>query len=262
MGSRKNLRCSYCGSPSLRRSRTRTWERPLRLILLRPYRCRDCEHRCYASPWLNRAKVNDQSCSRPDTKASANSQGSGSQRTGRWIGKLGYVGLAACLVIGGMVAVAFGNKFRDWRSFDEIRSSFFSRPNQARNEGPPTKPSDAPAEMGSSIATTEQGPPSSHDDRVSRSSSAQAVRAVRPKLPANMQSKVTTDNIVRIQVSIDRSGRVISATPVSTEGPMATSLASYALESARRWRFRPARNNGRPVGSQRVLEFLFRPSDT
>jgi hypothetical protein len=265
LGSGKNHRCSRCGSSILRRSRTRFWERPFRLIFLRPYRCRDCEHRCYASIWLDLA-YHESRTSPERESSSAVSDASGK---GLWTRRRTWIlasGLATCLVIGGIASLKFGNKLPRWLSVDEIRSSLFPRPNQNPTRNPKqsvlSKPPDVPATAGTSIANSEPSHPTARRDDVNDSSEPKAIRAVRPKLPAKVQSKVTSDNIVKVRVRIDRSGRVVGATAVSTEGPMARSLAGYALASARRWRFQPARNNGKPVGSQSVLEFLFRPSDT
>jgi len=44
----RTRRCPYCNSAELRRSRTRTFERLLRLARIRPYRCDDCYARFYA----------------------------------------------------------------------------------------------------------------------------------------------------------------------------------------------------------------------
>ena len=263
MGSGANPRCNKCGSSFLRRSRTRLWERPLRLIFLRPYRCRDCEHRRYASIWLDRAHESRTLPQREFSSAVSHASAKRLWTRGRtWI----MCGLATCVVIGGIAALELGNKLPRWLSVDEIRSSLFPRPNQNPTRNPSqsllSKPPDAPARAGPSIASSEQDPVTPHHDDIDVSTAPKAIRAVRPKLPANVQSKVTSDNIVKIRVRIDRSGRVISATAVSTEGPMARSLAGYALASARLWRFQPARNNGKPVGSQTVLEFLFRPVAT
>ena len=45
------VNCPECGSSFLRWSRRSIWERPLRLLFLRPYRCRSCRHRAYVFTW-------------------------------------------------------------------------------------------------------------------------------------------------------------------------------------------------------------------
>ena len=47
----KNVNCPKCGTSFLRWSRRSIWERPLRLLFLRPYRCRSCRHRAYIFTW-------------------------------------------------------------------------------------------------------------------------------------------------------------------------------------------------------------------
>src|ERR1700730_8553116 len=47
----KIVNCPECGSPLLRWSRRSIWERPLRLLFLRPYRCRSCRSRAYTFTW-------------------------------------------------------------------------------------------------------------------------------------------------------------------------------------------------------------------
>jgi DNA-directed RNA polymerase subunit RPC12/RpoP len=44
----RTRRCPYCNSAELRRSRTRSLERLLRLARIRPYRCDACDARFYA----------------------------------------------------------------------------------------------------------------------------------------------------------------------------------------------------------------------
>jgi hypothetical protein len=47
----------------------------------------------------------------------------------------------------------------------------------------------------------------------------------------------------------------------SQKGPVAESLARYAVTAALGWRFRAATQNGRPVRSEKTIEFLFRPNN-
>ncbi|HLG94862.1 MAG TPA: TonB family protein [Bryobacteraceae bacterium] len=72
---------------------------------------------------------------------------------------------------------------------------------------------------------------------------------------------MSSDNVVNVEVEIDALGKVTGAQVVSTSGPMAASLAPLAVQAAKSWRFRPARQDGKPVRSNKVLQFLFRPSD-
>jgi TonB family protein len=185
-----------------------------------------------------------------------------------------YLLLTFCL-IGGIAGLKFGTKLPNWRTWSDVR-----RAKEIQNELRPSeinafKPA-LVASIGKSSDATERSsppnidpsPPNNERGRLTSlqedkgvSSAALAIRAERPKLPPSVQSTITSDNIVDVRVQIDNSGTVTSATAVSAKGPVANSLADYALEAARRWRFRPARDGGQPVESDRVLEFLFRPSD-
>ena len=277
MGAHKNARCSKCGSSLVRWSRTRIWERPIRLIQVRPFRCNGCGRRFYASISYGQATVQDQAASpsKREFSSEVSSASAGGLRiaSGKWI--LVY-GLLACCFIGAIASLRFGTKLPHWPARGD-KSSLVNRASEAQNESVPSKIStfkpamahpssksvDTAATARSSVRNIEpRGHYSARQEGNGVSSAAVAIRAERPKLPANLESTIATDNIVEVQVQIDYSGKVISATTVSAKGPVATSLANYALESARRWRFRPARKNGKPVTSDRVLEFLFRASDS
>ena len=290
--------CTRCSSPCLRRSRTRIWERPLRLLFLRPYRCRDCGHRQFDFILGQRATIHGQSDSLsaaqfPPGVAHATA---GSIRFGigrKWI--LIY-GLLACMAVLAIASLRLGNRFlnRDYlRAFEFSLATLvhkvhdqLPRPEAAAVASPQVEAprpmadeADKSAQVSANDAAADEtakgpasvqltGPRSSpsreEDTSVSSSaqtSSAEAIRAPRPKLPASIKAKITSDNTVQVRVRIDKSGRVVGATALSANGPAATSLVRYALATARRWRFLPARHDGKPVRSENILEFLFRPSD-
>jgi TonB family protein len=257
--------CIRCRSPVLHRSRTRIWERPLRLFLLRPYRCRDCGHRQYA--------FRHQTRSLPETQfpPEAAHTASGAVRTRmKWM--LIY-GLITCMLVGAIASLRFRNWFLSRPSASGMQSSLIP-PAKAHDESPehqtaaansnlieaPKTTTDSTRDADASVRSVQPRRSVSHEEDLRLSSSAEAIRAPRPKLPARIESTITTDNTVAVQLRIDKSGKVVDATAVSASGPVATSLVRYALATARRWRFRPARDNGKPVRSERVLEFLFRPS--
>jgi TonB family protein len=183
--------------------------------------------------------------------------------------------LTSCLIIGAIVSLKLGTKLSTWRTWSDIRSSLFPRAIETHKESRASaiealKPTLLllPENYSPEVPTTRSSTPNvarSHvaprDENIGLSSSAVAVRAERPKLPANVQATITSDNIVEVRVHIDNSGKVTSATAVTNRGPVATSLADYALEAARHWRFRPAMDSGKSVESDKVLEFLFRPTD-
>jgi len=61
---------------------------------------------------------------------------------------------------------------------------------------------------------------------------------------------------VQVRVEIDAAGKVVKVTPVA-ENPENPRLVEAALEAAKAWLFQPARQDGRPVPSEMVLNFRF-----
>jgi TonB family protein len=90
---------------------------------------------------------------------------------------------------------------------------------------------------------------------------AEAFSATQPDLPPDLKALISSDNVIGVQIEINTDGKVISAKLASEKGPAAESLAPLAVAAAWRWRFRPATQNGRPVHSEKTIEFLFRPSN-
>ena len=84
---------------------------------------------------------------------------------------------------------------------------------------------------------------------------------VQLEIPAAVRSRVTAEARVRVIVTIDERGNVITANVASTEGAGAPLLTQEALAAARRSRFHPAREGARPVQSQLVLTYFFQPGD-
>jgi hypothetical protein len=86
------------------------------------------------------------------------------------------------------------------------------------------------------------------------------IRETRPEVPPELRSQIQSDNVVEVQVSISALGKVTAAKLASVRGPVAASLSKSALNAALAWQFRPATQNGEAVPSDKILEFLFRPS--
>jgi periplasmic protein TonB len=86
------------------------------------------------------------------------------------------------------------------------------------------------------------------------------VREVRPAVPARLTQLVQSDNVVQVLVHISISGTVTDAKLGTMQGPAAVFLSKLALNAARDWHFQPAIQNGQAVASDKILEFLFRPS--
>ena len=78
-------------------------------------------------------------------------------------------------------------------------------------------------------------------------------------VPAEVRKKVASDARVEVVVAIDEQGNVTKAEVASTKGKGARLLTKGALAAARSSRFRPAREGERPVESQMVLTYLFKP---
>jgi TonB family protein len=65
---------------------------------------------------------------------------------------------------------------------------------------------------------------------------------------------------VAVQVNIDATGRVTDAHAVENGGKANLRLASGAVSAAKQWRFEPATIHGKPIASEHMLVFVFRPS--
>ena len=65
---------------------------------------------------------------------------------------------------------------------------------------------------------------------------------------------------VEVKVTVDATGKVTAAEPVSAQGALAGSLARIAAASARLWTFKPALYSGRPMQSVVNIRFNFDPS--
>jgi TonB family protein len=68
------------------------------------------------------------------------------------------------------------------------------------------------------------------------------------------------DNVVEVLVHISESGTVTTAKLGAVKGTSTGFLSKLAVSAAQNWQFRPATQNGKPVPSDKILEFLFRPS--
>jgi len=79
------------------------------------------------------------------------------------------------------------------------------------------------------------------------------------EIPADVRAKVPAEARVEVIVAIDEKGNVTKAQVASTKGKGARLLTKEALAAARRSRFKPAREGERPVESQMVLTYLFKP---
>ena len=85
------------------------------------------------------------------------------------------------------------------------------------------------------------------------------LRQVTPVVPSNIISFLRSPVTVRVRVSIDRSGRVVSAMPIVPPGGINEYLAGSAASAARMWTFQPARRGDALLASETVLNFTFSP---
>jgi hypothetical protein len=88
----------------------------------------------------------------------------------------------------------------------------------------------------------------------------QPLRQVQPVLSVNSRAMVATMVEVEVKVHIDESGRVVSADPLPSAIPVRNFLVAAAHNAALAWRFEPARRGDRPVSSEMVLKFQYRPA--
>lgn len=79
------------------------------------------------------------------------------------------------------------------------------------------------------------------------------------EIPSAVRAKVPAEASVEVVVAIDEQGNVTRAEVAGTKGRGAKLLTKEALAAARKSRFRPAREGERPVESQMVLTYLFKP---
>jgi|SRR5579871_40147 len=83
----------------------------------------------------------------------------------------------------------------------------------------------------------------------------------RAVLPPYLRSQLHGDNTVAVRVQVNSFGSVTSAAAISKSGNLAYRIQGYAVNAARRWRFRPATQDGKPVAGTKTVTFLFRPTD-
>lgn len=190
-------------------------------------------------------------------------------------GMLRYAFLLAFLLVGTAATVRFRQPLLDTgrQALAAARASWLRPENKSaapisQEAGKPPK-ADSPERRADSHPTTADGgngraadeaqPSSSASHAETKGAPSEALRAPDPTLPAKVQSSITSDNTVAVRMRINRSGKVIRATVASASGPESSSVAHYAVATAYRWRFRPAQENGKPVPTEKVVEFLFRP---
>ena len=80
---------------------------------------------------------------------------------------------------------------------------------------------------------------------------------VQPVISPSMRAMLTHEVHVNVRVSLDETGRIISAKAEDLNGSMVVFFVAPAVEAARHWKFRPARLGARNVPADIVLRFRF-----
>jgi TonB family protein len=89
---------------------------------------------------------------------------------------------------------------------------------------------------------------------------AEVVDRVMPDVSRSASNTIQGKVSVAVRITVDATGAVSNA-ELTSHGPSAY-FARIALESARKWKFKPAQQNGRPVESTWMLRYAFRRSGT
>ena len=90
----------------------------------------------------------------------------------------------------------------------------------------------------------------------SRFTPAMAIEKVTPRIPLALRKEIDGEVPVDLKVSVDEDGKVYRTEALS--GNVNSSLVDLAANSAKEWRFAPARIDSKPVSSKVVLHFIFR----
>jgi hypothetical protein len=100
--------------------------------------------------------------------------------------------------------------------------------------------------------------PSSPSAEPAKYNPAVAILKVQPRFPAELHSLLIQKTTVAVNVTIDKSGRVIQAEAIPQK-PLNHSLLNSVLNASMLWKFKPALRNNQPVTSESILEFVFNP---
>jgi len=104
-------------------------------------------------------------------------------------------------------------------------------------------------------------PPSGLPDPAADSySPPQPMHEVQPTVPAAAGAEVTSLVEVEVRVHIDDKGAVVKAEALPGKASVSSLLVSAARSAALSWRFEPAWRGSRPVASELILKFQYRPA--
>ena len=102
------------------------------------------------------------------------------------------------------------------------------------------------------VETADEPPPKPTPQKVSKVVAGYALTKVAPIYPPAAK-KMNASGAVQVAITIGENGRVIEAKAISGH----PALRSAAEEAAKKWFFRPASLDGKPMRQQDVLTFLF-----
>jgi protein TonB len=88
---------------------------------------------------------------------------------------------------------------------------------------------------------------------------AVAIQQALPRFPEPLKNMLNKPSAVEVAVNIDVEGKVVKAEATGSDAHVL--LKQAAVDAARKWRFRPATVNGKPVPSNAVLKFNFTPKN-
>jgi len=82
---------------------------------------------------------------------------------------------------------------------------------------------------------------------------------VPPVVPASIRPRIRGPIPIDVRVQVDTHGRVTDAEPVKKpHAGVESYLAGRAVDAARKWRFEPAQQDGKPVQGTDTIHFVFR----
>jgi hypothetical protein len=84
-------------------------------------------------------------------------------------------------------------------------------------------------------------------------------KKVRFIVPEVLRKVLRNEVTVQLNLSIDETGRVLTAVPLETRSSLEGELAKLATSVARNWRFKPGTEDGKPIASNYSLVFHVRP---
>jgi protein TonB len=115
-----------------------------------------------------------------------------------------------------------------------------------------------PAAVTVAAPPVEQGPPVAADPITPPDASAATLGNPSPRYPAEARRK-RQEGVVRLRVVITLEGRVKEISVARSSG--FESLDEAALETVRKWRFRPGQQGGKPVEAVGVVPIAFKTRD-